>query len=102
MAVQPFDAVTVLNRDVEAALDAVDAGVKGGRIVELALRAPDGVKSLTAAKVSAPKEAAEAKLIIECAAATAPGKHACTVEAKCGWNGEELLTRREIVVEIKP
>ena len=70
--------------------------------VELALRAPDGVKSLTAAKVSAPKEAAEAKLIIECAAATAPGKHACTVEAKCGWNGEELLTRREIVVEIKP
>jgi len=70
--------------------------------VELTLRAPDGVKALTAAKVSAPKEAAEAKLIIECAAGTAPGKHSCTVEAKCGWNGEELFTRRDIVVEIKP
>jgi len=68
----------------------------------LTLKAPDGVKFLTAAKVSAPKEAAEAKLVIECAAGTAAGKHTCTLEAKCQWNGEELFTRRDIVVEIKP
>ncbi len=70
--------------------------------VELTLRAPDGMEALTAAKVSIPKEAVEANLVIECAAGAAAGKHTCTVEAKCIWNGEELFTRREIIVEIKP
>ncbi len=69
---------------------------------ELTLKTPEGVKGLTVAKVAASKDAVEAKLIIECAAGTAPGKHTCTLEAKCGWNGEELFTRRDIIVEIKP
>ncbi len=69
--------------------------------VELTLRPPDGVTFLTVTKISAPKEAAEAKLVIECAAGAVAGKHTCIVEAKCTWNGEELFARREIIVEIK-
>jgi hypothetical protein len=70
--------------------------------VELSLRPPEALKSLTAPKVSAPKEAGEAKLVIECAAGSPAGKHACVLEAKCNWNGEELFSRRDVAVEIKP
>jgi hypothetical protein len=70
--------------------------------VELSLRVPEGAKFLTAAKVSAPKEAGEVKPVIECAAGTAAGKYTCTLEAKCNWNGEELFSRRDLIVEVKP
>ena len=70
--------------------------------VELTLKAPESAKFLTITKVTAPKEAADAKLVIECAAGTPAGKHTCILEAKCQWNGEELVTRRDIVVEITP
>jgi hypothetical protein len=69
--------------------------------VDLTLRAPENAKFLTAAKVSAAK-AAEAKAVIECTAGATPGKYACTLEAKCQWNGEELFTRHEVSVVIPP
>ncbi|HEX2746616.1 MAG TPA: hypothetical protein VHM91_01350 [Verrucomicrobiales bacterium] len=69
--------------------------------VDLTLRAPENAKFLTAAKVSAAK-AAEAKAVIECTSGATPGKYACTLEAKCQWNGEELFTRHEVSVVIPP
>jgi hypothetical protein len=64
--------------------------------------APAGIKSLTAAKLSVPKEAAEAKLIIEATADTPVGMHACTLNAKCTFNGEAIAWTVQLSVEVKP
>lgn len=69
--------------------------------VDVTLRVPDNAKFLTAAKVNAAK-APEAKVVIECAAEAKAGKYACTLEAKCQWNGEELFTRHDVSVVIPP
>ena len=68
--------------------------------VELTL--PAGLKGLAAAKLSVPKEAGEAMLIVEAAADAPPGTHACTLAAKCSWNGEELPWSIPLNIEVKP
>lgn len=70
--------------------------------VELTLRLPEGVKRISAPMVAVAKEASEAALTLTFAADAPPGRHACFLEAKCQWNGEELFTRRDITIEIKP
>ena len=60
-----------------------------------------GGSALTAA-VAVPKESAEAALVIDVAADAPPGRHACTLVAKCQWNGEELFARRALILEITP
>jgi putative ABC transport system permease protein len=40
--------------------------------------------------------------LLAAAAGTAAGRHECRIEAKCQWNGEELISRRNVIIEIKP
>jgi hypothetical protein len=48
------------------------------------------------------KDVADGALVVEAAAGTAAGRHECRIEAKCQWNGEELIARRDVIIEIKP
>jgi hypothetical protein len=73
-----------------------------GEAVELSLRLPDGVKGVAAPAVAVPKEAAEGALALQASAEAPPGRHSCVLEAKCQWNGEELISRRDLIVEITP
>lgn len=69
--------------------------------VSLELVAPAGVKGITAKFVVA-KEVAETKLVIETIAETPLGVHACKLNAKCTWNGEELPWSIPLNLEVKP
>jgi len=73
-----------------------------GEAVEVGLRVPAALAGLAAAVVPVAKEAAEAVLQIDCGAEVPPGRHPCVLEAKCQWNGEELFSRRDVIIEIKP
>lgn len=70
--------------------------------VEVSLRLPAELNGITAPAVTAAKETAEVTLALECAAEAPSGRHACVIEAKCQWNGEELLSRRDVTLEITP
>lgn len=70
--------------------------------VTIELAAPAGIKGLAAAKLTIPKEAAEAKLIIETTTDAPQAIHTCTLNAKCTWNGEEIPWSIQLNVEIKP
>ena len=70
--------------------------------VTLDFAAPTGIKGLTAAKLTVPKEAAEAKLIIAAAADAPAGIHACKLNANCTFNGEAIPWSIEFNVEVKP
>ena len=70
--------------------------------VLLDFAAPTEIKGLTATKLTVPKDAAEAKLIIDAAADTPPGVHACKINASCTFNGETLPWSIELNAEVKP
>ena len=70
--------------------------------VTVELVAPAGITGLTAAKLTIPKEAAEAILIIQTTAEAPQATHTCTLNAKCTWNGEEIPWAIQLNVEIKP
>ncbi len=70
--------------------------------VTLDFAAPAGIKGLTAAKLTVPKEAVEVKLIIEAAADAPAGIHACKLNANCTFNGEAIPWTIELNVEVKP
>lgn len=69
---------------------------------ELTLRLPDGLQGVTAPAVAVAKEAADAALAVAASADAPSGRHAAVLEAKCQWNGEELISRRDILIEITP
>ena len=57
---------------------------------------------MTATALTAAPEHAEAKLVIEAAADAPLGSHACTLQAKCEWNGETLPWSIPVNLEVKP
>jgi len=73
-----------------------------GEAVEVTLHLPEGVKGMAAAPVAVPKDAAEAALTVVGAADAAPGRQTAVIQAKCQWNGEELISRRDVIIEILP
>jgi len=70
--------------------------------VTVTLRLPDGLKGVAAPAVTVPKEAAEGTLALEGATEAPAGRHTAVIEAKCQWNGEELMSRRDVILEIQP
>jgi hypothetical protein len=70
--------------------------------VTLTLRLPDGLTGVAAPAVTVPKEAAEGSLALEGATDVATGRHTAVIEAKCQWNGEDLVSRRDVILEIQP
>jgi hypothetical protein len=70
--------------------------------VDVSLQLPAGVTALKAPVLSMAKDVADGALVVEAAAGTAAGRHECRIEAKCQWNGEELIARRDVIIEIKP
>lgn len=70
--------------------------------VDVSLQLPAGVTALKAPVLSMAKDVADGVLVVEAAAGTAAGRHECRIEAKCQWNGEELISRRNVIIEIKP
>jgi hypothetical protein len=75
-------------------------GFTGAVTIELAV--PSGIKGITATALTAAPEHAEAKLVIEAAADAPLGSHACTLQAKCEWNGETLPWSIPVNLEVKP
>jgi hypothetical protein len=61
-----------------------------------------GEKGLTAEKLSIPKEAGEAKLVISAAADAPHGARPVMLNAKCSWNGQEIPWSVNLNLEIKP
>ena len=70
--------------------------------VSLELVAPPALKGLSATALTIPAAAADATLAIAAAPDTPPGSHACSLQAKCLWNGETLPWSLPLTLEVKP
>jgi hypothetical protein len=62
----------------------------------------EGVKGLSAEKLSVAKEAADTKFVIAAAADAPHGTHETQIKAKCSWNGQEIPWTVKLNVEVKP
>jgi hypothetical protein len=96
------DVVTLARGGTAALAVKLDRRFGFAEAVELSLRLPEGLKGVAAPAVPVAKEAAEGALALEGATDAPPGRHAAVIEAKCQWNGEELISRRDIIIEITP